>query len=134
MPVYWLALVPLAAAAWWDGRARQIPDACVFLLAACGLMNFALSGRTLWDGLAGLLLLGGPLFLCGLFSPSSIGGGDIKLAAALGLLLGPLAGAVLLGTALLAGVMYSVVRQIKRSPLAPFVLPAYLLILMMIRR
>lgn len=129
MPVYLMALGPLAAAAWWDLRVRQIPDACVFLLAACGAWNLALGGRPPWYGLAGLLLLGGPLLLFGMFSPSSMGGGDIKLCAALGLLLGPLAGAFLLSAALLAGAAYGAVRRVKRLPLAPFVLPFYLLIL-----
>ncbi|MEM5780514.1 MAG: prepilin peptidase [Lawsonibacter sp.] len=129
MPACLLALLPLAGAAWQDWRTRQIPDWLVVFLAACGILRITLYGASLWAGLSGLLLLGLPLLACGLCSPTSMGGGDIKLCAALGFLLGPLMGGVLLLAALLAGTIYGAIRRENRVPLAPFLLPFYILIL-----
>lgn len=129
MPVFWLGLGPLAAAAWTDWHTRRIPDACVFLLASCGVLHVAVNGFPPGKALAGLLLLGGIFLLCGILAPASVGGGDIKLCAALGLLLGPLTGSVTLVITLLLGVIYGAVRGEKAVPLAVCILPAYLLIL-----
>lgn len=129
MPVCLMGAVPLLAAAWADWRTRTIPDASVFLIAACGVMNMAVNGFPPLRALAGLLLLGAPLLLYGLLLPTGIGGGDIKLCAALGLLLGPLAGGVMLVLALLLTALYGLCRGAGAVPFAPFLLPAYAVIL-----
>lgn len=130
MPACLMGAVPLLAAAWADWRTREIPDACVFLIAACGVMNIALNGFPALRAVAGLLLLGAPLLLYGLLLPSGIGGGDIKLCAALGLLLGPLAGGVMLVLALLLTALYGLCRRTGAVPFALFLLPAYAVILL----
>ncbi len=101
----------LAIAAWHDLRRREIPDwialaLLVWALAAAGV-GWQSAG---WWGLAlgaGLgLALSAPLFWLG-----GLGGGDVKLIAALGACLGP--GALLLAlfwTALAGGALALIAR------------------------
>ena len=73
-----------------DLRARRIPGS----LSAAGLLGgiaihclyFSVAG--LWASLTGLVLTGGVLFLP--FAMGGIGGGDVKMMAAVGALMGPL--------------------------------------------
>jgi len=83
------ALVVLAAAAaWWDVRERRIPNALTVVgLAAALLLRAPLGLGSVWAGLVGAgiaLLLSLVLFLAG-----GMGGGDVKLLAAVGAFLGP---------------------------------------------
>lgn len=86
------AVVPLALialATLHDLRSREIPDWISVLLLAWGLVVAAWMGTTAaWTGaLAGGLVgfaLTAPLFWLG-----GLGGGDVKLVAALGVCLGP---------------------------------------------
>jgi prepilin peptidase CpaA len=83
------ALVGLAAAAaWWDVRERRIPNVLTVAgLAVALLLRAPLGLGSLWMGLAGAgiaLLLSLVLFLAG-----GMGGGDVKLLAAVGAFLGP---------------------------------------------
>lgn len=129
MPVHYLALAPLGAAAWADLRARRVPDGCSFLVASCGVLGVVLNGWPLAEVLWGLLLLGGVFLLCGAVVPANVGGGDIKLCAALGLLLGPLAGALMAAFALMLAVAWGGLFKVKAVPLAPFLLGSYIMIL-----
>jgi prepilin peptidase CpaA len=87
-----LTAVPLgllAAATWHDLKSREIPDWISLVLAVWALCLAALGWSAFgWSGLllgAGLgFLLSAPLFWLG-----GIGGGDVKLVAALGACLGP---------------------------------------------
>jgi prepilin peptidase CpaA len=94
----WVALVLLIVATVCDLRTRTIPDWISLVLAALGLAgNALLSPVSILDGLmvAGLgLAVGAIVGLC-LFGLARFGGGDAKLIAALGAVLGPVA---LLGT------------------------------------
>lgn len=74
-----------------DCRARLIPNALCVLTAAAGLLQF--SPARLLGVLAAL-----PLLIAAMTKPGSMGGGDIKLTAAAGLVLG--LGAGLAGMAL----------------------------------
>ncbi|MGH9479502.1 MAG: A24 family peptidase [Terriglobales bacterium] len=80
-----LALAVGAVAAGWDWRRRQIPRWLTLAAAACGLVLHALGG-----GLASALAAA----LCGLalglvlVQLRAFGGGDAKLLAALGMILG----------------------------------------------
>ncbi len=71
----------LLAASVWDLRKRIIPDSICLLIALTGLMDF--SPVRLWGVLAAL-----PLLIAALCKPEGIGGGDIKLTAAAGIVLG----------------------------------------------
>ena len=71
----------LLAASVWDIRKRIIPDSICLLIALTGLIDF--SPVNLLGVLAAL-----PLLLAALYKPEGIGGGDIKLTAAAGMVLG----------------------------------------------
>ncbi len=71
----------LLAASVWDLRKRIIPDSICLFIALTGLINF--SPVRLWGVLAAL-----PLLIAALCKPEGIGGGDIKLTAAAGIVLG----------------------------------------------
>ena len=104
---FWAArlgvLVVLAAGAtYWDLRSRRVPNALTFSCALAGLAMGGLErgGAGLLPPAAGLLVAGGvflPFVVLGY-----VGGGDMKLLAAAGALLGPVGAvwAVLFGAVL----------------------------------
>jgi leader peptidase (prepilin peptidase)/N-methyltransferase len=71
----------LMTASVWDFRKRIIPDSICILIVLTGLIDF--SPVKLLGILAAL-----PLLIAALCKPGSIGGGDIKLTAAAGVVLG----------------------------------------------
>lgn len=71
----------LLAASVWDLRKRIIPDSICLLIALTGLITF--SPVNLLGILAAL-----PLLIAALCKPEGIGGGDIKLTAAAGTVMG----------------------------------------------
>jgi leader peptidase (prepilin peptidase)/N-methyltransferase len=71
----------LMAASVWDLRKRIIPDSICLLIALAGLIDFS-PARFL--GILAAL----PLLLAALLKEGGIGGGDIKLTAAAGIVLG----------------------------------------------
>ena len=71
----------LMAASVWDFRKRIIPDSICILVVLTVLIDF--SPVRLLGVLAAL-----PLFIAALCKPDGIGGGDIKLTAAAGVVLG----------------------------------------------
>ena len=76
----------LLSAAVWDMRNREIPNLIPALLLLCGLIGFRPAASA-----AGLLLVGGPFLLAAVLIKRdgfAIGGGDVKLMAVCGLLLG----------------------------------------------
>ena len=76
-----LFLTALAAASAVDCRKRTIPDFLCLLTAAAGLISF--SPAQFFGVLAAL-----PLLIAALIRPECMGGGDIKLTAAAGFVLG----------------------------------------------
>ncbi|MCB4824760.1 A24 family peptidase [Roseicella aerolata] len=100
-----LTLVPLAVAAWRDVAARLIPDQATLCIAALGIGLRAAEGL---DALLASLATAAALFLLLAWAHArgAIGGGDVKLAAAIALGLPPLAtGHFLILTALAGGVL-----------------------------
>ena len=75
--------------AWTDWKTKRIPDQyvtgvfCAGILAACMFNEVTILNR-----MSGLLIVSIPLFLLACIVPGSIGGGDIKLMAAGGFMLG----------------------------------------------
>lgn len=112
----WIALGLCALcvpAAWWDVRTRRIPNALVVsgLAAALGL-RAAFGTGAFGAGLAGAAL--GLAVTLPLFALGGMGGGDVKLLAAVGAFLGPARlPLALLVTALLGGflALFAVVRR-----------------------
>ena len=115
--------VLLAAACFWDIRKRTIPDILCLFIALTGLLTF--EPEKLWGVLAAV-----PLLIGALIWKDGMGGGDIKLMAAAGFVLGlrPSMTAIVVGFAVLT-LFYGVyaiiqklrVRDMPRAyPLAPF--------------
>jgi prepilin peptidase CpaA len=92
----------LATAAWYDLLTRSIPDRFALLLAGLGLMIQLGAG---WLPLLHAVLTAAVVFavLLGCAMLGWLGGGDVKLAAALTLSLPPLATLDFLGNTVLAG-------------------------------
>lgn len=71
----------LMAASVWDFRKRIIPDSICLLIALTGLIDFS---PVKFLGILAAL----PLLIASLYRPGGFGGGDIKLTAAAGIVLG----------------------------------------------
>ncbi len=117
----------LFAASVWDIRKRIIPDELNAMILCTGLLTFTPVN------LAGLLL-GMPLLIAALLKEGGMGGGDIKLTASCGFVLGLSAGCAGLIMGLSAVLLYHLINQSIRKlkhmnapaageallPLAPF--------------
>jgi prepilin peptidase CpaA len=108
----------LAAAAWSDWRTRRIPNALTLAGAAAAIaLHLAAGGGAVLQGLQGFglaLAVGVPLFALG-----ALGGGDVKLLAAVGAFMGPgrFAGAFLV-IAVLGGAL-ALLDAARRRALGP---------------
>ncbi|MNW36560.1 Type IV leader peptidase family protein [compost metagenome] len=107
-----------------DLRTRQIPDSLSLVIFVVGLLHFSP-----FTALSGLLITGLPYLLAAIFSDGKIGGGDIKLMAACGFVLGPLYGTLQSILGLFLVLLFSIgicfhsgFRVAKQTalPLAPF--------------
>ncbi len=128
-----LLFILLLAASVWDARKRIIPDELNILILCTGLLTFTP------DKLAGLLL-GLPLFIAALLKEGGMGGGDIKLTAATGFVIGLPLGMAGLIIGLSAVLLYHLIIQSIRKlehinapaagesllPLAPFLSAGFL--------
>ena len=116
----WLLIVLLVLVSVYDIRKRMIPDQLQIAIACLAALNDS------WITLLGIF--GALPYLCVVYvSDDGIGGGDIKLAAATGMVLGLpasiLASLIGLFLFLLFGVAYRAVRKRKGRlalPLGPF--------------
>lgn len=113
---FWTGLV---WAAYTDARRRIIPDRSWMLVAAAGALLLASPVQSL----LGALVCGGFLLLLAMVNESWVGGGDIKLMAALGASLG-LGALWVMWLACLLALVYVAVRRQRSAPFAPFVLLA----------
>lgn len=125
----------LAAVLWSDLRRRRIPNTLLLLLLVPALLAVMINSRGLlgvgpWASLAGLMVAA--LLLPG-YAAGQMGAGDVKLAAVLGLLLGPAAGLeMLLISALLIGLAAALMlarhgasARKQRLPVAPAFVAAF---------
>src|SRR5688572_2486300 len=103
----------LALACLSDLRTRRIPNALTFSAAACGLLFHLITGGSTaaaWS--LGGCLLGAALFFP-MFALRGMGGGDVKLLAAVGAWLGPGQVAIAaLATSIAGGVLGLVVAVV----------------------
>lgn len=129
MIIYCAAIIPLLWIAVNDAVKRTIPTAPLILLLILGIMRIIMAGLTsLIPAIEGLLLVGLPiLFLsCYMERGNGIGGGDVKLCAVLGLLLGAVNTLIIIVIALLFLIIYALlIGGKKEQPFAPFVLLGY---------
>lgn len=108
-----------------DMDTRLIPNALTGPAILAGLLIALASGR-LVSSLLGLAICGGAFLVIGLIGAGKMGGGDVKLAAAIGAILGSGAGVVavflgVLGGALIGLAMLALRRATLKSyiPFAP---------------
>lgn len=121
-----LFIVALLIAAVSDVKTRQIPNVAPLLLLTAGLLNLFSGGPNLHgilSALLGLFLGGFPLLILAIFR-GTIGGGDVKLAASAGFVLGWLGSYLALMTALTVFVLFAAIyRPIKKEKKAVLALP-----------
>ena len=121
-----LFIAALLYAAISDAKTREIPNAAHLLLLIAGALNILARGLTAYDfisALLGLFLGSFPLLILALWR-KTIGGGDVKLAASAGFVLGWLGSYLALMAALIAFVLFACLRRPKKEapalPFAPF--------------
>ncbi len=128
----------LAAAAVLDVKSRRIPDWLTLPALAWALGASLLpSNWRPWDALSGAIVAAGLLLGLALLSRGGVGGGDVKLSAAIGASLGVQGGLFVLAAAQLSAALIALplflTRQSGRRsalPLGPFLaLPAILALL-----
>lgn len=123
-----LSFFPLSCAALWDFKRRIIPDWTVFLIFSCAALNIALKPTILLPSLFGMVAVGLPICLAAT-KWGEIGGGDVKLCAALGALLGLEKTLTLLIVALVSLTISGKIRRQQRMPFAPYVWGAFYILL-----
>lgn len=121
-----LAVFPLSYAAYRDGKSRTIPNIAVLLISICAVVKCLLTHSPMWAVLLDGASLGSFVLLIAIYSKSGIGGGDIKLSAAIGTLYGFMDGITVLIFATFALIVYGALRKKEKLPFAPFVLGAVL--------
>ncbi|HEY2195240.1 MAG TPA: prepilin peptidase [Actinomycetospora sp.] len=132
VPVLLVVTVLAVAGAGTDAVAGRLPDVLTVPALVLGLGALGSSGSVV-AGLVGAAVLGGLHAGVALVAPAALGGGDVKLAAALG---GPLAAAgwwaLALAPALAAVVLVVVARVLRRRavPLGPSLLGVSWLLLL----
>lgn len=122
-----LAFLPLSYAAVRDYRKRIIPDNAVLLLSLCAVIKVTLQQSTWISALTGGLTIGALLLILAVHT-DSLGGGDIKLSAAIGSFFGLLTGFLILAAALLLVFICGKVKKAEKHPFAPFVLAGVVVI------
>jgi len=122
-----IAILPLSRLAWVDARSHRIPDDVILFLLLCGLYKIYLGGIQFSDAIFGLVTVGLPVFCFAIFLEkyAVMGGGDIKLCAALGFLFGYAVGYTTILLAIIFMSLTGLIFRRKAMPFAPFVLPAY---------
>jgi prepilin signal peptidase PulO-like enzyme (type II secretory pathway) len=143
--VFWLVfLVGFVALAIYDLKWMTLPNKIIFPLGALALAQLFANSITFGGGLTSLydafwgVLIGGGLFYV-LFQVSNgkwIGGGDVKLGAVLGLIVGgPLPSLLLIFLASVLGSLFALpmlaVKRLKtdsRLPFGPFLLAAAVIV------
>lgn len=125
--VAWAAVPLLVLVAVEDLRHRRIRDRYVLLLTVAAALSIAVAyvdgdQVVVLPAVLGAAMAAVPLLVAALAQPSRMGGGDVKLAAAVGALLGPvspwLSLAAIVGALVLA-LAVAAVRRAARMPLAP---------------
>ena len=118
------ALVPLSCAAYQDAKRRIIPNWTAVLVALCALLKHA-AGSISWIKMLGSGIAIGVLLLAFSLATNGAGGGDIKLCAALGVLLGFQETLSLIILALTLLILCGKLQRQRTLPFAPFLWIAF---------
>ena len=118
----------LTVAAWIDARYLYIPDGIHILILLLGLASIILYRRPgILERMAGSFICGGFLEILRILTRGGVGGGDVKLLASSGFLLGARAGIASVFMAyVIAGLWYLIpllrgrVNGKTSAPMAPF--------------
>lgn len=123
---FYVILIALLIGAITDFLNRTIPDSVSIIIAAVGFIWLWQPMESLW----GLLLAGLPLFILAMINTNWVGGGDVKLGAALGVAFGTYAVyfmAIASILALLTSFGIHLYKRIRKAefkftlPFAPFI-------------
>lgn len=122
-----------------DLDTKKIPNKFVLIILAWSLFWQVINPALSWaDAALGLLAGGGITFLIALVSRGGMGGGDIKLLAALGFLAGWLDLLLIFFIAVLLGALAGIILIVFRKksgktaiPFGPFIAVAYALVLLL---
>jgi prepilin peptidase CpaA len=133
-----LAFAPLLAAlvvaAVYDVRTRRIPNLLALSLIIAGLLRFALTSNslTITQAIIGLVLG----FVVGtvLFALRALGGGDVKLLAAIGVWTGPTLLLAVLALSLVLAMLLAIVSAVRRGALRNLMANALAMLLDMYNR
>src|ERR1700759_1380323 len=101
-----IALALAITSAVFDVQQRRIPNRLTYpgIVSGFVLRGFLLGWKGLLSSVEGFLLLGGVMFL--FYAVRAMGAGDVKLMAAVGSLVGPMHGfVILLATAICGGIL-----------------------------
>ena len=114
-------LAVMLAALCWDVATRRIPNALVVVGILCALaLRSAVGPAALWSGMVGAVLAFG--IALPLFALRAMGGGDVKLFAAVGAFVGPsMFLPAFVASAIVGGVL-GIVYAVRRGVLLPVML------------
>lgn len=128
-----LSFFPLSYAALIDLDRRVIPDQAVYLIACCALLDIGTGAALPLTVLIGTAVIGG-LFLIAAVETGGIGGGDVKLSAALGALLGVHGALLLQLLSLIILISAGKILRRKSLPFAPCVWGAFFIYSIILQR
>ncbi|ACX51934.1 peptidase A24A prepilin type IV [Ammonifex degensii KC4] len=121
MLVFAVASVFLLWASVVDLKRREIPDGAVLGVLLCALARLLACPGGWAPGLAGGLSVACLYLFLRWASGGGVGGGDVKLGAAAGLLLGWPASLLMVGVASATGLLHCLASRQRGVPLAPHI-------------
>ncbi|MDY5985746.1 MAG: A24 family peptidase [Lachnoclostridium sp.] len=87
--IFVIYLAVLIAVAWIDWKTQTIPDIAVIFIGILGMIAIPFFPEiTLIDRVAGVFSISLPLLLIAVIVPGAFGGGDVKLVASSGFMIG----------------------------------------------
>lgn len=99
-----------------DIKTMEIPNLLVLMILGIGIVDFFVSGNFTWrEVVAGMLCVSIPMFVLDWMIPGAFGGGDIKLCAACGAVIGWKCMLTAFLTALVIGGIYGAVLLILKK-------------------
>ena len=106
--IFVIYLAVLIAVAWIDWKTQTIPDIAVIFIGILGMIAIPFFPEiTLINRVAGVFIISLPLFLIAVIVPGAFGGGDVKLMASSGLVIGWRLSLYAFVIAVLAGGVYA---------------------------